>query len=585
MEIETKVNSMGVQKYYRDGIELEKGIILLQERIDKNMELYQKYCWLFTVYPDLFIDLITPSDQSFKLFFYQRIFLRACMRYRYVYTIAPRAFSKTFISILAIILQCIFMPKSKRFICAPKKEQSGKVAKEKFDEIFDLFPLLRNEVAKYTTSTDNVKLVFKNLSVFDVVAALDSQRGGRRHGGLIDESRDQDPDLISEVVLPLMNVDRRNSKGLVNPNEKHQQQLWMSSAGTKGSYCYDKLIEVMEMEIIDPEVAFVFGCDFRVPMMHGLLSKQYMNEIKMSSTYKDDSFAREYLGLFTGSAADSWFDYDKMIKYRKLVNPENAQKLEGRNDVFYFLSVDVGRLSCQTVVTVFKVFRLENEFRMNVVNIYVLGKTPETKHFSIQALDLKKLIAQFNPMEILIDGNGLGVGLLDYMVKPSYDDGFVYPAYSSFNDPDYGKKLYPDAIPLVYIMKDNNTLDGKIHGNCYAKISSGKVQFLAREQEIKNKLLGTKVGQKMTPEKRIARVIPHELTTRLIEEMANLRLKPTGSGVEIKLEQINSRMTKDKFSSLEYGLWRIKEIEEEYYKKKRRKGKGKRTLTFYTKRG
>ena len=82
---------------------------------------------------------------------------------------------------------------------------------------------------------------------------------------------------------------------------------------------------------------------------------EYINEIKMSQTVKDDSFAREYLGHFTGGVADSWFDYDKLSKYRKLINPETAQKIRENENVFYFMSIDVGRLKCQTVVTVFKV--------------------------------------------------------------------------------------------------------------------------------------------------------------------------------------------------------------------------------------
>lgn len=57
--------------------------------------------------------------------------------------------------------------------------------REKVDEIFQLFPLLAKEYESYTTSTDNLKVKFKNGSVFDVVAALDSQRGGRRHSQLI----------------------------------------------------------------------------------------------------------------------------------------------------------------------------------------------------------------------------------------------------------------------------------------------------------------------------------------------------------------------------------------------------------------
>ena len=333
-------DSNGVTKYFRDGIELEKGVVLTQERIENHRKTYEKVMQFFSAYPDLYIDMITPSDSEMTLFFYQRIFLRALMRYKQIAIIAPRAFSKTFISVLGIILQCIFIPKTKRFICAPKKEQVAKVAKEKFDEIFDRYPLLRKEVLSYTTSTDNIKLTFRNGSIFDVVAALQSQRGGRRTGGLVDELRDHDPDTINEVVLPLMNVKRRMANGTVNPNEPQPQQIWMSSASSKSTYCYEKIIELLESEIINPEATFVWGVDYRVPMMHGLLDEQYINEIKMSQTVKDDSFAREYLGHFTGSVADSWFDYDKLTKYRKIINPELTQKIKAGEDVFYFISVN-----------------------------------------------------------------------------------------------------------------------------------------------------------------------------------------------------------------------------------------------------
>jgi hypothetical protein len=138
--------------------------------------------------------------------------------------------------------------------------------------------------------------------------------------------------------------------------------------------------------------------------------------------------------------------------------------------------------------------------------------------------------------------------------------------------------MYPSNVPLIYGIKASASLQPQIDSNCYAKVFSGRVKFLVREQEIKSRLMESKTGQKMKIEKRVARLLPHEMTTRLFEEMANLRLK--GVGNDIKLEQINTNMNKDKFSSFEYGLWRIKEIEEEYYKKIRKKS-SKRKLFFY----
>jgi hypothetical protein len=163
-------------------------------------------------------------------------------------------------------------------------------------------------------------------------------------------------------------------------------------------------------------------------------------------------------------------------------------------------------------------------------------------------------------------------------------DGSILPAYGFSSDLNY-KKIQPkDSICILYGIKANGPLNSQIHGNAYARINSGSVGFLIKEQEAKSSLMATKVGQKMTTEQRVKRLLPHEMTTKLFDEMTNLRLKKT-SGMDIVLEQINARYPKDKYSAFAYGLWRIKELEEEDYKKKRRRFDGSgstRQLTFYS---
>lgn len=171
------------QRFFRNGVELEKGAIITERRIARFRSLYEKYCNFWSTYPDLFLDLIKRTDSHFNLFFYQRLFLRLTMRYGRLFVIAPRAFSKSFISILALYLLCIFRPGGKYFIVAPGKAQSAKIAREKIIEIWNLFPLLKKEiVGDGNFGGDYVKLTFRNGSVFDVVSALNSQRGGRRNG-------------------------------------------------------------------------------------------------------------------------------------------------------------------------------------------------------------------------------------------------------------------------------------------------------------------------------------------------------------------------------------------------------------------
>lgn len=576
----------------RDGTIIEKGVILNENYLEKNMEKIGNVMSIFSAYPDIYLDIIKPQDSSFTLFFYQRITLRALMRFKDVFGTAPRAFSKSFITILAMILQCIFIPGTKRFICAPNKTQAAQIAKEKIVEIYDRWPLLRKEVLGGEISDtpgnfgkDYVTLKFRNGSQFDVVGALDSQRGGRRHGGLIDEVRDHDETPINEVVLPLLNVSRRLPDNTVNEKEPNQQRIFMTSAGVKTSFAYDLLIDDFIDSIIHPKSTFVFGCDYRVPMIHGLLDKTYINKLKTSSSFKEESFAREYASLWSGSSEEAWFNFDKLTKYRKIKNPETSAKFRANSNQFYLLSVDVGRLNDQTVCCVFRVnVSGEGKYFATLVNLYVLGRQAETKTFNRQVIDLKRIIKKFNPLEVVIDTNGLGIGFADEMIREQVDEfGNIYEPLGFKNDEDFLKVQPKDAMCILYGIKANGPLNSKIHGNAYTRINGGLVRFLIKEQEAKNALLSTKVGQKMTVKQRVQRLMPHEMTTKLFEEMANLRLRRTGVSLDIVLEQINPRYPKDKYSAFAYGLWRIKELEEEQNKKRRRRGMfDKRQLVFCT---
>lgn len=121
-------NEDNIQKGFRDGAEIVKGATLNEDYLEKHFQEVGEVMNVFVTYPDLYLDTIKPSNSNFDLFFYQRITLRAIMRFKDIYITAPRAFSKSFITILGLILQCIFLPQCKRFICAPGKGQSAQIA-------------------------------------------------------------------------------------------------------------------------------------------------------------------------------------------------------------------------------------------------------------------------------------------------------------------------------------------------------------------------------------------------------------------------------------------------------------------------
>lgn len=112
----------------KDNVRIEKGVILSQDYLENHFDDVCNTMQFYSAYPDIFLDTISTEETKIKLLPYQRIFLRAVMRYRTVYVCACRAWSKSFLTILALFLQCIFMPGTKRFVCAPGKSQSAQIA-------------------------------------------------------------------------------------------------------------------------------------------------------------------------------------------------------------------------------------------------------------------------------------------------------------------------------------------------------------------------------------------------------------------------------------------------------------------------
>ena len=145
------------------------------------------------------------------------------MRYKYVNAVFPRAYGKSFLSILTLMIKCILFPRSKLFVTSGGKEQSASIVREKVNELCTLVPALNRELDRRPGKTregkDYVKYVFKNGSYFDNVAASERSRGQRRHAGLIEECVGVDGDILSQVILPMMNVDRRCMDGTTQPSE------------------------------------------------------------------------------------------------------------------------------------------------------------------------------------------------------------------------------------------------------------------------------------------------------------------------------------------------------------------------------
>lgn len=553
-----------------------KKIGLSEERVRAVISIGRQYIAYWREYPDMFVDYLLEmgNPQDFKFFFYQRVFLRIAMRHQYVYAVFPRAYSKSFLSIMTLMIRCILYPKCKLFVTSGGKEQAAGIMKEKVQEICNLIPAFKQEIdwtrGKTLEGKDYAKYVFQNESYFDNIAARESSRGKRRHAGVIEECVGVDGQILSEVIIPTMNISRMCMDGSTHPEEQlNKSQLYITTAGYKNTYPYDKLIQFLVWQIVKPEKAMIMGGTYKIPVLVKLLDKNFVKDLKMDGTFNESSFAREYESKWSGTVEDAFFNSESFDRNRILKQPEKEASGRIGKGGFYVLSMDVGRKGCDSVVCVFKVTPQPQGVSLKqLVNIFTLSD----EHFEDQCIKIKKLFYKFKAKRLVIDGNGLGIGLLDYLVKPQIDPDTneLFPDFGVYNDEDgYYKKYRTQNCEqdALYVIKANAPINTEAHANAQTQLSSGKVKMLIDERVAKTKLLGTKVGQNMTPEERAEYLKPFTLTSILKEEMMNLREET--EGVNIILKQANRGIRKDKFSAFEYGLYYIKHEEDNKKKKKK----------------
>lgn len=560
-----------------------KKIGLSEERVKQSFDAIRDSISFYREYPDLFVDFMKGPDSTFNLYFYQRVFLRAVMRHRFSYATFPRAFSKSFLSILILMIRCILYPNAQLFITTGGKEQAASIAKSKVEEICKLLPAFANEIdfsrGKTISSKDMVRYVFKNGSILDIMAARQSSRGQRRTGGLMEECVLIDGTLLNEVIIPTTNVDRLLPDGTRQADEVvNKSQIYITTAGWKNSFAYEKHQELFIRSLIEPEMSVVMGGTWRIPVKEGLLNNDFIEQLKLDGTYDDTSFAREYESEWSGDAENAYFSSETFDKHRQLLQPEHEFSGRSSKSAYYVLGVDVGRKGCTTEIMVIKVTpQVQGSSLKSLVNLYSFDE----EHFEQQAINIKKLYYKYKARICAIDANGLGIGLIDYMVKSQIEPetGEILPPFGVENDEEgFYKKYRTDDMErdAMFLIKANAPLNTEAHSYVQTQMTSGRIKFLIDERTAKDKLMTTKVGQNMTPDQRNQYLMPFVMTTILKDQMLNL--VEENEGVNIILKQNSRGIRKDKFSAFEYALYYVKKEEE---RKKKRSSRSIKDFMFF----
>lgn len=550
-----------------------------EQRIISQMDNIRSQIAFFRQYPDLLVDFMKGPNSTFNFYFYQRIFLRVVMRHRYVYATFPRAYSKSFLSVMALMLRCILYPGSHLFVTTGGKQQAASITIAKVQEICKLLPCLSNQInwdrGITTKSRDNVKYSFKNGSVIDILPAKDSSRGQRRTGGLMEQCVLIDGKVLNEVIIPTTNVDRILPDGSRSKEEiVNKSQIYITTAGWKNSFAYDKLIQLLIQSIVQPNETMIMGGTYETPITQGLLNEDFIDQLRLQGTFNQDSFDREYRSIWSGDAENAFFSAQTFDKHRVLLQPEYEYSGRSSKSAYYVIGVDVGRIKCTTEACVFKVTpQPQGAALKSLVNLF----SYEAQDFEEQAINLKKLYYKYKARVLSIDANGLGVGLVDFLTKAQIDPqtGDQLPAFgveggTAEDTNNLYKKIKGPNVQenALYLIKANAPINTQIYSYTKTQMSSGRIKLLIDEIQAKTKLMSTKVGQNFSSEQRNDYLRPFVLTDALKAQMLNLI--QDNEGINIILKQSSRGTGKDRFSAFIYGLYYIKQQEDKNNRKKKR---------------
>lgn len=122
----------------------------------------------------------------------------------------------------------------------------------------------------------------------------ETTRGQRFQSLLVEECAKVDQDKLTEIIMPTLVISRQVN-GEVDPNEVlNQSSVFVTSAGYKDTYSYDKLIQTFCEMVGKPKEAFILGGDWRIPVVEGLQPANFIQSQEMDNSMDEAGFDREY---------------------------------------------------------------------------------------------------------------------------------------------------------------------------------------------------------------------------------------------------------------------------------------------------
>lgn len=554
---------------------------IANEKSNRILEGVAYWCGFYRENPQRFVK--DYLNVHLKLF--QKILIYAMMHNNYIIYLASRGQGKTFLTALFCIVRCILYPKTKIVVASATRTQGNEVLLKIMDDFMKNYTWgsenLRREIDEKESSVgmNKAAIYFKNGSWIKVVTASDTGRGFRGNVLVCDEYRMVDKKIIDTVLRKYLTSPRQplylNNPEYSNLLERNKE-IYMSSAWYKSHWSFDKAKAYTVNLLDDTKKYFICGLPYQLSMYEGLLSREQVEDEMSEDDFDSVTWSIEMECLFFGDTDGAFFSFDDISQRRKLQNSLYPQYISNnRNQKIpelalnerRILSVDVALMASKknkndasSIIINSAIPTNNNNYTSNIVYL----ENHEGLNTDELALIVRRLFAWYKCTDLVIDTNGVGLGVYDALIKDIFDHetGELYPALSCCNDKVMAERCKVDNAPkVIWSVKATASFNNEACILLRSGFQKGKINLLVSEFEAEEILKERFKGfNKMLPYEQIQYKMPFVQTTLLVYELISLEHEVKGTNIKITEK---SGMRKDRYSSLAYNYWVQCQLERE----------------------
>ena len=537
---------------------------------DKEQKIMETVAWRAGYYranPQRFVSEVLGIH--LKLF--QKILIWAMMHFNFAMYLAARGQGKTYLTALFCCVRCILFPGTKIVVSSGTLKQANEVLLKIQDDFMKRSPILCSEIEKCNIGQNDAVISFRNTSWIKTRTSSENSRSARANIIIVDDFRMVDESVLNTVLRKFL-TSPRQPKYLEKPEYKHLQErnkeIYMSSAYFKSSWAYKKAQSYTLSFFDDKKKYFICGLPYQVSVKEGLLSREQIEDEMSELDFNELVQSMEMECLWFGDTDGSLFNFDALASRRKIRNAFLPLQFYGDKFPMPKLGASEKRILSVDVALMKSTKKKDNDaaavYINNLVQInstsyqsnFVLGETFEGLTTDELGLIVMRYFYKYNCTDLVIDCNGLGLGVYDFIIKDQYDPdtGETYKALTCCNDKDMADRCkVKDAKQVVWAVKATAKFNNEICVLLRNGIQNGKINLLISEQNVDDVLKETYKGySKLSLSEKVKMKVSYLQTTMAIYELVKLEHEVKDGNIKVKEV---SGMRKDRYSSIAYSYW------------------------------